>query len=273
MNLYHKIILFAALALSACTEPIELDLNNQEFQRLVVDGLLTNETKAHKVSLSLTTDYFVNEAPPKVEGATVTISDGTNTYPLTEQSPGDYFTADDMTGEIGKTYTLTIEWKGQTYKATSPLKDVAPIDYLEAEVDTGPEVEEIDNKTDYIILLYTTEPAGEGDNYYWKSYPVDEPDNIERTYWEIATDEFVDGNPIEGAEILYIFAEPGEQFVVEQYGLNRDAYDFYLSIQFETDFKGGIFDAPPANIVGNLDNGALGFFLTAAVARDTVLIE
>lgn len=271
MKVLNKLALLAFVVFGSCTERIELDLNNAEFQRLVVEGLLTNETKAHKVSLRLTSDYFAQEEPPLVAGAVVTISDGSQTITLTENSPGDYFTPATMAGIPGRSYTLKVEWDGQTYTSTAALKGVAPIEDIEA-IEEEDQEEEGEMK-EYAILLYTTEPEGEGDHYYWRGFPAAAPDDIERTYWEIASDEFVDGSLIDGAEILFIEAEKGESFVIEQYGLNEEAFDFYLAIQFETDFKGGIFDPPPANINGNIDNGALGYFLTASVVRDTVLIE
>ena len=273
MKSYQILAFTAFLSLSACTEEIHPDLNTGEFQRLVVEGLLTTETKAHKVSLSLTSDYFDNETPPPAEGATVTISDGTNTFSLSENTPGNYFTDENMTGQIGTAYTLKIEWKGETYTAVSTLKDVAPIIKVEAEEDTEAEPDEDTGRKFYDLLLYSNEPEGLGDNYFWRAFPADDPDNPERTFWEVAPDDFVDGNVIDGASILYIEAEPGETFVFEQYGIGKEAFDFFLSIQQETIYKGGIFDSPPANITGNVDKGALGFFLTSEVSRDTVLIE
>ena len=67
-------LILPALALlfaSGCTKRIELDLNNEEFQRVVVDGWFTNQTKAHEVKLTLTSDYFKNEAAEAATGAQV----------------------------------------------------------------------------------------------------------------------------------------------------------------------------------------------------------
>lgn len=266
-----KYIPFLLLLLTGCTKEIDLDLNNEEFQRLVVEAWLTDEEKAHEVSLTLTADYFQNDVPEVATGATVTISDGVQIFELNETEPGHYFTEGNVKGEAGKTYTLKIEYDGKTYEATSILEAAPPIDLLEAieEEDT----DEDDEYNEYTILLHTTEPEGKGDHYYWESYPADLADDPTRTFWEVAEDEFVDGNLIGGAEILYVEAQPGETFIFEQYRITEEAFDFFIAIQYETVFKGGLFDTPPANIPSNINNGAIGFFVTAGVAKSEVSFE
>jgi hypothetical protein len=201
----------------------------------------------------------------------VRITDGTEVFDLHEASPGNYLTDDDVQGKPGHTYTLTIDWEGKTYTATSLLDPITPIDSLDYEVSEFQDEE--NDFTEYVILLYATEPSTPDDAYYWKGYLVDAPTDLTRTYWEIAEDEFVNGNPINGAQVLQVEANPGDEFVLEQYSLSPEAFDFFLAVQTETIYKGGIFDAPPANVPTNLNNGALGFFVTTAVVRDTIMIE
>jgi len=57
-NIIYLFIPIIIASLSACTEPIDLELNSEENVRLVVNAELTSEEKAHLVDLSLTTDYF-----------------------------------------------------------------------------------------------------------------------------------------------------------------------------------------------------------------------
>ncbi|HMQ59941.1 MAG TPA: DUF4249 domain-containing protein [Flavilitoribacter sp.] len=271
MKLQHLIFFLAALSLAACTERIDIKLDNEDTQRLVVDAWLTDEAKAHKVQLTLTGDYFSNIPPEPVTGAVVRITDGAETFDLTEASPGIYLTADNVKGIPGHTYTLTIDWEGQTYEAVSALREVAPIDKVETEKSDFQD--EDTEETEYSVLLYTVEPPTEGDAYFWKAFLVDSPTDLTRTYWEIAEDKFVNGSPINGAEVLIIGGEPEDEFVFEQYNISQEAYDFFVGVQTETRYKGGIFDTPPANIPTNLNNGALGFFVAAGVVRDTVVIK
>ncbi|MEZ4961501.1 MAG: DUF4249 domain-containing protein [Saprospiraceae bacterium] len=264
-------IVLPILLLTACTERIDLDLKSDENQRLVVDAWLTDEAKAHEVKLTLTTGYYNDEPPEPATGAKVQISDGTETFDLTEAYPGHYLTAADVKGIPGHTYTLTIDYNGTAYQATSKMNQTPPIDSLGYKTFDFQDTE--NDFTEYSILLYTTEPSTEGDNYYWKGYLVDKPTDVTRTYWEIAEDKFVNGNYINGAQVLIVEANPGDAFVFEQYNIQPEAFDFFLAVQTETIYKGSIFDTAPANVPTNLNNGALGFFLVAGVVRDTVVIK
>jgi len=122
------ILLLGILGLAACTEPIDLDLNTDDNVRLVVDAMLTTAAKPHLVKLTETRDYFVEGEPNTVSNAEVTISDGTTMETLTEQEPGHYYTSSDYAGEVGKTYTLTIQSGGETYTSVSEIVSVAPLD-------------------------------------------------------------------------------------------------------------------------------------------------
>ncbi len=271
MKLYHLLFIATILTLSACTERIDLNLDSEANQRLVVDAWLTDEVKAHQVKLTLTSDYFKNEAPEPATGAVVSITDGTETFQMQEASPGIYLTDDNVQGKPGHTYTLQIDWDGKTYSATSLLRPVSLIDSLGYEKS---EFQDDGNDfTEYSVLLYTVEPPTLDDAYYWKGFLVDAPNDLTRTYWEIAEDKFVNGSPINGAEVLVMEANPGDDFVFEQYNIGPAAFDFFLAVQTETIYKGGIFDTPPANVPTNLSGGALGFFVTAGVVRSELAIK
>ncbi|MDD4193529.1 MAG: DUF4249 family protein, partial [Mangrovibacterium sp.] len=103
----NKNILYilAVTLLVACKEEIDLSLKSQGTRMLVVEGQITSDTTAHQIKLSYTSDYYEPGGNP-VEGAAVTVSDGTNTYVLTEdaQQKGLFKTAADFYGVPGKTY-------------------------------------------------------------------------------------------------------------------------------------------------------------------------
>ena len=41
----------------------------------------------------------------------------------------------------------------------------------------------------------------------------------------------------------------------------------------ETEWRGGLFDSPPANVPSNVSNGALGYFGAAGRSEYTIVIE
>ena len=61
---------------TACTESLDVDLNEGENNRLVVAGEITNEPGPYSVRLTRSTSYFYNQPAPAELGAIVTISDG-----------------------------------------------------------------------------------------------------------------------------------------------------------------------------------------------------
>lgn len=270
------IALAIVLGLTNCTERIDLDLNKNEHQRLVVDGWFTSVPQAHTVRLTLTTDYFKNESAPKATGAIVTISDGTTTITLNEQSPGIYQTAPDVKGEPGKTYTLEIDYNGETYTSSSYMNRVPPIDSLAYKIDE----EEIDNPDEdndgklwYELLFYAQEPKGPGDHYYFKAFINGDSQSDTLRNNGFVNDDLVDGSYIDGISYDFFEVNEGDSIAAEMLSISKEAFEYFNAVMLETDYRGSIFDSPPANIPTNISNGALGFFSASAVSTSYVIVK
>jgi len=52
-----------------------------------------------------------------------------------------------------------------------------------------------------------------------------------------------------------------------------EAWDVFWAVFNETEFNGGLFDAPPANVPTNVSNGAIGYFGAAAVTEIEAIVE
>lgn len=256
---------FVLLLASSCTKRIELDLNKEEFQRVVVDGWFTNQTKAHEVKLTLTSDYFQNEAAAAATGAEVSITDGTITHNLTEEEPGIYRTAPTVSGEIGKTYTLAIKYNDETFTASHYLDTVSEIDTIVSTIYQDEFTGEIDEMY-RSLWLYTQELPGLGNHYMWRVYQNGVPKSDTLRQVQFVEDDLVDGNYIEEWNFYDLEAGQGDHVLVEQYSISKEIYDGFIAVMLETDWRGGIFDSPPANVPTNINGGALGFFVTSAVS-------
>ena len=263
------ISLIISLAFSACTEPIELELNSDDNVRLVVDGLLTTDTTSHLINLSLTTDYFKEGTPDRATNAIVSISDGASTEILTEVEPGKYFTSDNYAGEVNKTYTLEIEYNGETYISRSNLLPVAPLDSIKV-YSFDPEEGEEDNNA---VFPFFQEPAQAGNFYIFKMLINGEyfTDTIQD--WFFTDDIGVNGSYIGDAEFFVFYAEKGDTITFEQFSMSKEVYENLQAVQLETEFRGGLFDGAPANVPSNVNNGALGAFITADVSRKSIILE
>jgi len=268
--LYAIIGLLIIMFASSCQEKVDFDLNIDENARLVVEGSITDQTKAHEVILTRTSSYYENQAAPKETGATVTIFDGTSYHSLTETSAGVYKTSPTYKGEVGKTYTLNITTKnGQNYSSNSKLESVAPIDSVLFYVDINDAKEESEGSL--IFAHFGSEPKGVGNNYMWLVDINDTSFTEDIKDLAFVTDEFVDGNYIAGFEFQQIEFEnlpTGDtlKVTVEMHSISRAYYDFSLAILLETQYNGGLFSGPPANIPSNISDGGLGFFRASAVS-------
>lgn len=244
---------------SSCTERIDIDLDDSEI-RLVVEGQITNEPAKHFVKITRSANYFSNQPPTKVIGAVVTISEGNNLYPLTEEEPGLYFTEPDVAGTPGKTYQLSMIIEGKTYVATSQMKQVMPIDSIQLKLNT--------KETGFFdVLLFGQEPATPGDHYMWRAYKNGtlQTDSISKIIF--LGDDLVNGRYINGLVVQQVEAEPEDLITLEMMAVPKDYFQFVLTLMIESRWRGGPFDGPPANIRGNISGNALGFFVAYSFTK------
>lgn len=267
-------IILLIVSVLSCREPIDFELNGDGNSRLVICGGITTEAKSHTVTLTRTMSYYSPEAAPRETGAIVTISDGTNIFPLTESSfnPGLYKTDSTVYGEVNKTYTLKVTTKdGEIYEASSPLLRVAEIDSVSYKYN---ELFMYDkDRSNYELLLFSQEIPGIGDNYmsniYLQNnsgeYVLDNDTLRETPFYQ---DQQFDGYYLPGLGFYNISAQTiktdSVNVKVELLSLTLDYYEYNYAILMETDYRGSPFDGPAANIPTNISNGGLGYFWASA---------
>jgi hypothetical protein len=54
---------------------------------------------------------------------------------------------------------------------------------------------------------------------------------------------------------------------LEMHSVTTGYYDFMTAMMLETVWKGSPWDGPPANVAGNVSNGAKGYFRASDVKR------
>ncbi len=265
----YLIVLFLSTLFFSCTEEIDFDLNQQEFDRLVVEGEFSNRDKEHIIKLSRTTSFYDPKNPPIETGAEVFIRSSDNEIiPFIDGGAG-YYVSDFASGELGKTYTLNIKTKdGEVYTASETMKRTSPIDSMASEY--------VSIFEDYNLNIYTQEPPGKGDYYLWRVNVDGEFVNDTLRFKSLLNDDFVDGAYVTGGTIYQLnkswFLDrtvnpPVEKdsiiVGVETVAITEEYYDFLFAALLETEFRGTPFDGPPANVPGNISNGALGYFAVA----------
>lgn len=261
--------------LSSCREKIDLKLDST-YTRLVVEGSITDKAMAHTVYLTTSSDYLSGVKPPVVTGALLEISDGTQVFPLTEVSPGIYQTDAGVKGVSGKEYTLTIRGvdidangEDEVYTASDLLKPVMLIDSIVPE-----QQKPVTTPPLYMVSGWGKEPATTGDCYMWNYWlnSILQSDTLGKSVF--TDDTFVNGSYLPGLTMFTgIKANPGDTILVETRSLSRNYYDFLVTLMLETVWNQGGGAGPPANIKGNISNGALGYFHAAGVSYNTALVK
>ena len=285
------ILLFSVLfSIFSCTERIEMQLRPGDV-RLVVDGGISFDIKAHQVVISTTMSFFSsNDDIPYVSDAHVTITEFDQNmvetgrvFLLTEHPyrKGHYFTNPDVYGKQRHTYRLTIALKEsigghQIYTADAHFPPIAErIDSIRAIwgqnqlmlLLTGRAPDSTRRWTGWNVEVFADDTDDE--NYYALIlYKNGIPLNDTLTRFLLLDNQMVDQNSIglRGLPMAFISdsswmrAREGDEITLEIRGVSADYYRFLFEFR---DVHGGqnpMFGGAPANVRGNINGGAIGYF-------------
>lgn len=273
-----------SVTLISCEEEIQLELNNPENQRIVVEGRITSELGNQPIRITQTLSYFENElAPPVTDAEVYIVEEGSGEeFPLhlIDDSLGIYQT-NSVAGQFGENYSLIINHGDESYKATSYLDTVPLIDSITFEYQYltyfgfsfGI----------YVIKMSFYEPPPEGQYYRIDIYLND----------TLYTDEIVEPVYLSDFQIndkylanIELYSIPQERIKLdtnvvrlEMFSISEDELIFLGELINETYGNGSIFSGPPANIESNIENTSggldgIGFFGASGVSKiEAVLIK
>lgn len=277
---------------NSCSEKINL-VDPEQKKLLVVEGKITNIDELHYVRLSeslnktVTPDHSGNsgnsgKVSTPIKDAIVSISDDlgnseileyleedNNTYP----PQGGYYLIKKIQGEVGRTYTLTINWNNNTYVAVDKMEAVPTINDIKFKT----KYLESKNQDITIPLIYFEEPKDTknyylihyeeklGDQYYSsrRSWPYSIMDD---KYMESKIDglEIDDGQNPNGRDYYYISKDTTIKVYLES--LSEEAYNFYNDVIKLFNSDGGAFNPRPSSPRSNISGKAQGFFRASAVS-------
>jgi hypothetical protein len=311
--IYLFLPLVFTVLLCQCITPINPDARTLP-PTLVVDGLVTDQPGRNRVSLSLTADYTATALNYTVEKATVFVTDdGNQRTSFSEISPGFYQPDTSWRGNPGKNYTLHVRLSdGREYQSRPELlRPIVPIDSIYIEFNQKLKLGSDAYDKGFDVYLDLKDPATPDDYYRW-SWVHYEPlvycDIIRvpecrscATYLEygltccnkcwdiiryqnlinIASDNAINGNRISRRPILRApFASYQPYYVeIEQQSLTKEAYTYLSALKDMIQSTGGLFDAAPALLVGNIssvskpDELVLGYFGASAMTIRPLYID
>jgi len=275
------LILMIAIFANACTERIDIDLDQLEYARIVVEGAISTDTTAHLITLSKTADYFDDQPPTHVANAQVTIFNDKEEYQLTEKpaNSGRYFTESDVYGEVGREYEMKIlleeEIGGELeYHASSSIFPINQIDSIQLEFhdDWG-------EKGFWEIKCYVWDPPTT-DYYMFYVYRNGAPCNDTITEVFVVDDLLYNGNYTNGIGVAYLdqgaahqMLQPGDEVTLRVSRITEDYTNFLWEVQEEVSFNTPLFSGPPANVKGNIDNGGFGAFAAYANSYASTIVK
>jgi hypothetical protein len=280
MNLYIlNLVFFVVISLVGCTEIIDLELRSSSV-RLVVDAVLTNEHDVHVVKLSKSSPYFSKEEAPAVSNAKVIISNDGTDFVLTEsvKHAGYYYIEPELfMPRPGKTYTLSvsnvdIDDVSQVYTAKTTMPQPVQLDSTNL----------LFNKRweSWQILSWFQDPPNKANFYLFKIIKNDLYLTYRPSDLRVTNDYFFDGNYVNGVWVQTIGASAqatqlvkGDSITLQLCSIEEEFYKFMSAFHAETSVSTPLFSGPPANLPGNISNGALGMFSSMAVTSASIIFN
>ncbi len=301
-----KPVIALLLILTSCVDPYDPKLVGGE-KYLVFEGTLTDAPGPYRFALTLSAGYNSTESvyDERVLGAEVRVTDDQGTrVEFMDDGKGNFNSPVDFRGQVGRTYTLTVRYDGQTYRSDpETLGSVPPIDtvYSSFRKITTPGA---GYNGEFLLYLDVNDPAGQENYYQWDWTHYEKPNfcilfrQEAATYWKrcctpcwnitrsavdilIASDRLVNGRRLSAQSIG---AAPNDDIApyylrVGQQSLSRGAYQYWLAVRNLTGNVGSVFDIPPATLIGNLHQdepggrSVLGYFQVSARREKIVYIS
>jgi len=273
-------LIFALLAAVSCVEDFVPDIKESDVRRIVVDALLTTDTTAHCVKLTASAPYGSKEMPV-ISGARVTLDDGLSEITLTElKGTGCYYTPDDYAGEVGRTYTLTIDGRDGDEDFHFEAQDRMP--------PAGVRGDALDyyKMTDslWCFAIWGQDLPGIV-SHYAADLRVNGEAHGYGKWITIDGYQMFDGNYLNGGEYFFYTAfdilgtgeetpplKEGDVVELYTYSMSDFFYDFMTAMMSESIAHMPLFSPQPANLPTNIKGGAAGVFALAQSTPMRVVI-
>lgn len=296
--------------LSSCTKEVKIDIPGYK-EQLVVDGSI-REGEPPIVLLSTSQNIY---APTDITAylssfvgdAEVIVSDGTNSVTLSKictdnlppgteayaeaifgmsiqelqqlPSPLCIYTSFDplIFGQVGKTYSLTINHKGKTYTSATKIEPPVALDYLKWKLEPN------QNSLGYLYGYMTDNPAT-ADNFMWEMKNISDP-FFTKPYGPFFNDDFFNGlafefalyNPMSYEDSTFSEEEQGyfkqnDTVVLRLSRIGDNEYNFFNK-KWNQIYSAGSPFATPVNVPSNIVGGALGVWAGYSSFLDTVICQ
>ena len=263
---------------SSCEDTIDFNLQPENTNLLIVEGILTNQKINHRIKLTIP-HQEINGDPEPATGAIVVIEEGNfngngdfqtlEVYNLTEDpsGSGEYF-SEAFRAVFGRGYLLKIAYLGVPYFAFDASVPAEPLDSFDFEL-AG---------EDGQLFRLNLKDSGVEPNFInhevsWENTPFCEVEELCKgkvVYYDLKTTDVSDLFNPDKTNFLF----PVNSIVIRtKYSVNENFKNFLRSVLSETEWRGGLFDLQKANAPTNLSEGAIGYFAVSTVVSDTTIVN
>ncbi|MBI2730861.1 MAG: DUF4249 domain-containing protein [Sphingobacteriales bacterium] len=285
-------ILILLFVFSSCEKGITFNLDKTEDKLVVEASIETDEFPL--VTLTKSFNYFSSISREElsksfVRNADVWVSDGSKTHKLREDSviinnttlyfytinPNDPLTL--FLGTEGKSYSLKIVTAGKEYNAstTIPLLTKKVDSIWWAKAPQNPDTNKV------VLKGRVTDPPQYGNyiRYFTKigqerflpgENSVFDDQVVNGTTYNADIDKGIDRNADTPSKDKGFF-ERGDTVTLKFCNIDKATYDFWRTMEFNYSSLGNPFSSPN-KVLGNISNGALGYFGGYATQFKSIII-
>ncbi len=305
INRYGVFFILVMINLFCCTQPYNPPNIKGNYNYLVVDGIVINGPTQTVINLSRSQN--INDSSyytliPETGAIINVVGSLGDTYALQEQGAGAYV-ADSLNLNPGETYQIKIVTaNGSQYQSdSSTLSSSPPIDTvnwqltsngLQIYVNTHDPL----NNTHFYLWQYaeTWEYHSAYDaSFEYVNQLVVPRDSAQRVYkcWQSdqSTNLIIGSSAKLQQDIIYeqplVFIPSSSEklgveysILVKQFALTEKAYNFWQTLQKNTEQLGSLFDAQPSQLTGNVHNlsnpnePVLGFVSFSSLQQQRIFI-
>jgi len=288
-KLFLKILLLITILIYGCKEEFQLSYNKTN-ELFVVEGFITNEPGPYTIKLSTTSQVNDPQVCP-MSNCSVTIYDNTGYYELlTETEPGVY-NANDIQGEIGNSYKISIitsddkEYVSEFQKMLKPVE----IDSVYAKLEYHESNENSFTHPGYQFYV-NTKPSSQSENYFLWTLNETYEYTVDYTVFDVVqvTDRNVDyirdftplyrcwktndikkiytaesaslsSTQIFNKNLHFVNTETKKlthrySLLLKQYAIDKTSYTFWKGIEDQISGENFLFLTQPYNIKGGIIN-------------------
>ncbi len=262
-----RIVLYimVLLSFSGCEKKTNWPLKSQASNLIVVDGIITGESKYQSITLTFPVKEL-NAKPDPVTGATILISDEDSVYHMTEQPArsGVYRSIIKFRAREGKNYSLLIFYGDSVISAKSSMVAGSVFNFLVYLKNEDSELYHIS----WVASSFSTEPPAMWEVLLdWSKVPGYQQSDSTKCkarllFYTLST---LDVSEIFAPSVEVVSFPAGTTINETRYSLTPEYAEFIREVLLETQWQGSLFNSIPADVPTNLSAGGAGFFAVCGV--------